>query len=75
MFSAGPVQGELTPWRKLLDGGVRPTPDFKPMGRDRPVEDDFVIVGCEDEEPGEDFPRPRRVPRPDNINLPHKGND
>jgi hypothetical protein len=67
MHSAGPVQGELTPWRKLLDGGVRPTPGFKPMGRDRPEEDDFVIVGCEDEE-GEEYPRRgRRVPAPDNF--------
>jgi hypothetical protein len=69
MHSAGPVQGELTPWRQLLDGGVRSTPGFKPMGRDHPDEHDFIIVGCEDEEAGEEYPRPRRVPRPD-INLP-----
>jgi hypothetical protein len=65
MHSAGPVQGELIPWRELGGEHVNLTRNFGPMGRDLSDDgDEFLFIGKN----GEDYTQPhtgrRRLPPP-----------
>jgi hypothetical protein len=72
MHSAGPVQGDLIPWRELGGEHVNPTRNFKPMGRDLPDDgDEFLFVKFDFiGKNGEDYTEPntgRRRPPPPEV--------